>query len=326
MGVVQKLIELFLLFIIGPLVAAWMVNDHGARLKQWKDMTMAKSLISIGNILSYMIMINFLTLFITNISQGTTFKDFSFIERSFVYVVVILGTCTFSLVAPQLVASFTGGEGISHEEGRNSILSAMHGGNIFKTGAKALGWAAGGSAVLGLLKGKKGKEGLSAAKSGLDNLKKGQDMMQKQRASGIPGFFGKMARATMSGAHNVKSMFSGQGWSNLGAALGGAAAGVGAAIVGNTAGVFKQKRDASNETYGETLKRNSKKYSDNYKDLKNTIKNSKKQVIKAKQKGSMFAESAKENLKFQEAQMERLRKKRIKNEKRLGKHNKKMNK
>ncbi|ASP28309.1 hypothetical protein SCORR_v1c05370 [Spiroplasma corruscae] len=31
MAVVQKSIELFLLFILGPLVAAWMVNDNGAR-------------------------------------------------------------------------------------------------------------------------------------------------------------------------------------------------------------------------------------------------------------------------------------------------------
>ncbi|AGR41293.1 Mbov_0396 family ICE element transmembrane protein [Spiroplasma taiwanense] len=65
MAIVQKSIELFLLFLIGPLVAAWMVNDHGIRMKQWKYMIIAKALVSIGNILSYIVMINFLMLFIS---------------------------------------------------------------------------------------------------------------------------------------------------------------------------------------------------------------------------------------------------------------------
>ncbi|WP_157705358.1 hypothetical protein [Spiroplasma corruscae] len=239
-------------------------------------------------------MINFLTLFITKISQGSSFKDFTFVEKSFVYVVVILGTCTFSLVAPQLVASFTGGEGISHEEGRNSILSAMHGKSILGAGAKALGWAAGGAAILGLVKGKKGESIANAAKSGLDNLKKGQDMMQGQRASGIPGFLGKAARAATTGGHTIKSMFSRQGWSNLGSAIGGVASAVGGAIAGNTVGHYRNKRDNSNSNYSNTLKdnvipnlnSNIKKFDkkrNNYTNLREVYKDKKENAVNDKQ-------------------------------------------
>ncbi|AGR41292.1 hypothetical protein [Spiroplasma taiwanense] len=42
----------------------------------------------------------------------------------FLLIVVIFGVSTFALVAPQIIASFTGGEGVTHSEGQNALLSA----------------------------------------------------------------------------------------------------------------------------------------------------------------------------------------------------------
>jgi len=101
-------------------------------------MVLAKGLTSIGNILSFVILINFLMFFIIN-----GLNNFDMVTRQLVLIVVILGTSKFALVAPQIISSFTGGESANHAEGRNAIMSAVHGQGMLNKGFGALKWAAG---------------------------------------------------------------------------------------------------------------------------------------------------------------------------------------
>jgi len=266
-SVVQKAIELFLLFLIGPMVAAWMVNDHGVRMRQWKDMVMAKALVSIGSILSYVIMINFMMMF-----YSRALGEWSFFSKLFIYAVVGLGVSQFALVAPQIVASFTGGEGMSHEEGRNALLSASHGKGILGAGMKALGWAAGGAGMMALLrKGKGQNSGGGAARSGMDNLSKAKSMAEnlkqsrssggdnagEARMGGIPGMLGKAARTASATASGIGAVFTRKGWSTMGSNIKNVAGGVAGGIAGiagaNTIHRFFKKRDGQETTYFDNL-------------------------------------------------------------------------
>lgn len=52
-ALIQKIFELFFLFIVGPLIAATMPIDDGKRMLIWKDLTIAKSISSLGAVVIY---------------------------------------------------------------------------------------------------------------------------------------------------------------------------------------------------------------------------------------------------------------------------------
>ncbi|AUB32003.1 Mbov_0396 family ICE element transmembrane protein [Spiroplasma floricola] len=306
MAIVQKSIELFLLFLIGPLVAAWMVNDHGIRMKQWKDMVIAKAFVSIGNILSYIVMINFLMLFISK-----SINKFEFSTKMFLLIVVILGVSTFALVAPQIIASFTGGEGVTHSEGQNALLSAKHGKGIFGAGMKALGWAAGGAGMMALFK-SKGSNGATNALNraadkvqnfsasdpdgsiagGKQNLAAAQNISQKMK--GFPSVIGRVARGATSGVAFAGGLFSRKGWASMRETsknvVKGVATNFGVIAGANTINRFVVKRNKVNSTYSgllkNTLKKNVEKIENSnfkkHENLVSNLKNSKNPLIAKK--------------------------------------------
>ncbi len=278
MAIVQKSIELFLMFLIGPLVAAWMVNDHGIRMKQWKDMVLAKALVSIGNILSYIIMINFLMLFISK-----SITKFEFTTKMFLLIVVILGVSTFALVAPQIIGSFTGGEGVTHSEGQNALLSAKHGKGIFSAGAKALGWAAGGAGLMALFKSKGSSSSSKGAFNSISDKFSNNMQMQnfsaldpdgsiaggkqnlqnyqngRKKMSGIPSVIGRVARMAAVGVAVGGGLFSRKGWVSMGESVknytSGVASNIGKTVKENTSSIYKAKNEKVTDNYRSVLKR-----------------------------------------------------------------------
>ncbi len=121
---IQKIIELFFLFIISPLIMIVMVIDNGKAAFTWKDMVIAKFLASSATLISYYIFMSAVQILLKSGLKGLNASDFA--KQLFIVLFLCAGglaTMGFS----DIVAGFIG-EGVGIKEGRSSLQSTLRGG------------------------------------------------------------------------------------------------------------------------------------------------------------------------------------------------------
>ncbi|WP_338970858.1 Mbov_0396 family ICE element transmembrane protein [Spiroplasma endosymbiont of Labia minor] len=302
LGLVKMVCDLFFLFIISPLICVTMISDNGQRLKTWNDMVISKMAANLGALLGYGCFAIFIIKF-----NGVAQEKFNWAERTLLMLAFIAGGGMFALNAPQMMASFIG-EAVGTNEGRAMLASFGHVKGMAFTG---LGFMA---TALGLKKKAMGG-GLANAKRGgmfskfRGNSAGGQnqvydDQIQpnstpvtapdkglsesmaraknaRMRRTGIPGYIGKLTRAGVIGGHAVKSIFSKRSWSNAGTVIKNAASTAASVIVGNTAGIVKERKLRSDEMSKYTFTT----HNENYKEKTNYLE---KQIILNRNTGNTY--------------------------------------
>lgn len=117
MILVQKNLELFFLFIISPIVAATMANDHGKRMNTWKDMVIAKSIATSATIVSYYTFMLALALI-----YSLDLTQFTWIEQQILRVALICGGALACYNSSTIVASLVS-ESSGMREGMSTLTS-----------------------------------------------------------------------------------------------------------------------------------------------------------------------------------------------------------
>jgi hypothetical protein len=134
---IQRIFELFLLFLISPFIAAIFPLDEGKRLFLWKDLVIAKFIASTATILSFIIYLDVLPKMIDLIES----KDF-FLKQVITFLVVAAGGLSV-VKAPTIFATFVG-ESAGISEGLGVFQAATYMFSTAKTGAsfafRALGF------------------------------------------------------------------------------------------------------------------------------------------------------------------------------------------
>lgn len=121
---IQKVIELFFLFIISPLVMIVMVIDNGRAAFTWKDMVIAKFLASSATLISYYIYMSAIQILLKSGLEGLDASDFA--KQLFIVLFLCAGGLA-TLGFSDMVAGFIG-EGVGIREGRASFQSTLRGG------------------------------------------------------------------------------------------------------------------------------------------------------------------------------------------------------
>ncbi|MDQ7983019.1 MAG: hypothetical protein REH79_02210 [Spiroplasma sp.] len=121
---IQKIVELFFLFIISPLVMIVMVIDNGKAAFTWKDMVIAKFLASTATLISYYIFISVIQILIQSDLVGLKAERFA---RQLFLILFFCGGGLATIAFCDTVANFVG-EGVGIREGRNSLQSTFRGG------------------------------------------------------------------------------------------------------------------------------------------------------------------------------------------------------
>ncbi|WP_368487153.1 Mbov_0396 family ICE element transmembrane protein [Spiroplasma sp. DGKH1] len=178
---VQKVIELFFLFVISPVVCIIMVIDDGKRAYIWKDMVIAKFLATTAVVIGFYVFIAALQAVVSN---GMTGLGGDWSAKSLFLLLFMAGGGLAMLSFSTIIASLTG-EAVGISEGMSSIKSTMAAG-MFAAGAakmtaKAFGF------------GKNKKAQLAAQKAGLGGLGSdgsssmpyGQQVMEQNMQNGI---------------------------------------------------------------------------------------------------------------------------------------------
>ncbi|WP_308149673.1 Mbov_0396 family ICE element transmembrane protein [Spiroplasma sp. AdecLV25b] len=135
----QKVIELFLLFCISPLVMVGMTLDEGKAANTWKDMVIAKFLASTATLIGYFIFISALQAIIHNGTPSLETGDFT--KQLFLLLFLCAGALamlSFADIAAQLV-----GEAAGIREGFSSFKSTVAGMGMMMGAAKITGKALG---------------------------------------------------------------------------------------------------------------------------------------------------------------------------------------
>lgn len=151
---VQKIIELFFLFIISPVVMIVMVIDNGKAAFTWKDMVIAKFLASTATLIGYYIFISVIQILLR--SEMTGLPTTGFAKSLFVILFLCAGglaTIAFS----SMIGSFIG-ESIGIKEGMDSFRSTVAGGMM------AMGATKVALSPMRSMAGKAGKLGLNGLK------------------------------------------------------------------------------------------------------------------------------------------------------------------
>lgn len=150
---VQKIIELFFLFVISPIVMVVMVVDDGKAAFTWKDMVGAKFLASTGTLISYYIFISATQILLHSGLNGLDTSNFA---RSLFIILYLCGGSLATMAASDMIAHFVG-EGAGVRESMSSMRSTMAGGMMAMGAAKMAGRA------MGFAKSQRAKSGLSSA-------------------------------------------------------------------------------------------------------------------------------------------------------------------
>jgi len=140
----QKVIELFLLFCISPLVMIGMTLDEGKAANTWKEMVIGKFLASTATLIGYFIFISALQAIIHNGTPSLATGDFT--KQLFLLLFICAGALamlSFADIAAQLA-----GEAVGIREGFSSFKSTFAGMRMVMGAAKMTGRA------LGFAKGK----------------------------------------------------------------------------------------------------------------------------------------------------------------------------
>lgn len=207
---VQKVIELFFLFVISPIVMIVMVVDDGKAAFIWKDMVVAKFLASTGTLIGYYIFISVTQILLSSGLSGLATGNFT---RSLFLILFLCGGGLATMAFADIIASFVG-ESAGVREGMNSMRSTMAGGMMAMGAAKMTGRA------IGFAKSKRAGSGNNL--SGLASNLSGSDSESQQTdklnfatfknansglasRAGIAGLAGLALGATVIGISNFKA-------------------------------------------------------------------------------------------------------------------------
>lgn len=132
---VQKVIELFFLFILSPIIMIVMVLDDGKAAFIWKDMVIAKFLASTGTLIGYYIFISVTQVLLSNGLDGLDTGSF---VRSLFIILFLCGGGLATMAFSDIIASFLG-ESAGIREGMSSMRSTMNGGMMALGAGKMVG-------------------------------------------------------------------------------------------------------------------------------------------------------------------------------------------
>ncbi|WP_426605877.1 Mbov_0396 family ICE element transmembrane protein [Spiroplasma endosymbiont of Glossina fuscipes fuscipes] len=138
-ALVQKIIELFFLFIISPWVMVIMTIDNGKGAFIWKDMVIAKFLASTATLTGYFI---FMTTIQTILSTNLAGLGIEGIGKSLFVILFMCGGGLAVMAFSDVVANLIG-EAASVREGMSSMKSTVAGGMMAMGAAKMAGKAFG---------------------------------------------------------------------------------------------------------------------------------------------------------------------------------------
>lgn len=149
---VQKVIELFFLFIISPAPMICMVLDDGKRAFVWKDMVIAKFLASTATLIGFNIFMAVTQVLLKSDMGSLSSSEFG---KQLFIILFLCGGGLATLGFSNIIASLVG-EGVGISEGMASMRSTFAGMGFAATGmgmvGKALGFAkgkSGGKRLLG---------------------------------------------------------------------------------------------------------------------------------------------------------------------------------
>lgn len=190
MTLVERIIDLVLLFSISPIVAAMMPVDQGKRLGVWKEMVIGKFIIGPGTMLPIYIFMQVLPAVIVDI--GTTFKGSgvdNWVERQILYALF----CTagaISCLKTQKIINHLVTQNLGVQSAIDSNGAGMAQSIIGKVGAFA-GLVAGGAGALVL-----GKQmlmgGATDGKNADGSVKPANGLLK----NGLKGYLGKGAKGS----------------------------------------------------------------------------------------------------------------------------------
>ncbi|MGL5268228.1 MAG: Mbov_0396 family ICE element transmembrane protein, partial [Spiroplasma sp.] len=136
---VQKIVELFFLFIISPIVMIVMVVDDGKAAFTWKDMVGAKFLDSTGTLIGYYIFISVTQILLS--SNLSSLEDVDWAKPLFI-ILFLCGEALATMAFSDIVANFLG-ESAGIREGRASLKSTLAGGMMAMGAGQMTGRALG---------------------------------------------------------------------------------------------------------------------------------------------------------------------------------------
>ncbi|QGZ97974.1 hypothetical protein GE118_04180 [Mycoplasma sp. NEAQ87857] len=136
-GVVNKIFQLFFMFIISPLIASTSIFDSGARIKIWFQLFISKWLAIMSLGLSLKIWAIFINV---AFNQAWANNDFNFIEKFLYSFIILVGsTMGFSSVS-SIITTFIGDK-VSAKEDMMELQGLMRSTSALSTGLK-VGFAA----------------------------------------------------------------------------------------------------------------------------------------------------------------------------------------
>ena len=104
LGLVERIINLILLYIIGPVTVGTTPMDEGERFKAWRGLVLAKSLGAFGNILSVYIYLYFIDYY------GTFVSPDSHMALKIIYYIIAIGGAFTASKGANLIASIVSRE------------------------------------------------------------------------------------------------------------------------------------------------------------------------------------------------------------------------
>ncbi|KAF0851678.1 MAG: hypothetical protein EIB84_06070 [Spiroplasma poulsonii] len=128
-----KVIELFILFITGPIVFAKMPNDGGQAAGVWKNLCITKLIASWGTLTSYSCFTMAISLLLKN-----GLSDFSEIGRIVAMLFFVCGGAVSILGVSAMIANFVG-ESVGAMEGAASLRSTIAAGGIMFAASRKAG-------------------------------------------------------------------------------------------------------------------------------------------------------------------------------------------
>lgn len=156
-ALVQKIIELFFLFIISPWVMVIMTIDNGKGAFIWKDMVIAKFLASTATLTGYFI---FMTTIQTILSTNLAGLVIEGIGKSLFVILMMCGGGLAVMAFSDVVANLIG-EAAGVREGMSSMKSTVAGGMMAMRAGKIAGKA------FGFAKSKRAKRAMAMGGSGM---------------------------------------------------------------------------------------------------------------------------------------------------------------
>ncbi|WP_425379876.1 Mbov_0396 family ICE element transmembrane protein [Spiroplasma endosymbiont of Stenodema calcarata] len=156
-ALVQKIIELFFLFIISPWVMVIMTIDNGKGAFIWKDMVIAKFLASTATLTGYFI---FMTTIQTILSTNLAGLGIEGIGKSLFVILFMCGGGLAVMAFSDVVANLIG-EAAGVREGMSSMKSTVAGGMMAMGAGKIAGKA------FGFAKSKRAKRAMAMGDSGM---------------------------------------------------------------------------------------------------------------------------------------------------------------